>query len=92
MDAIFLLGMPGGSEMLIVLFVVVLLFGGSRLPQLAKGLGESIKEFKKSAAQGDDDDEMEVAARRRRELRDEGASGFGAGQIARDRAAASEWR
>jgi sec-independent protein translocase protein TatA len=63
MNAIFLLGMPGGSEMIIVLLVVLLLFGGSRLPQLAKGLGESMKEFKKGAA-GGGDDEQEVAARR----------------------------
>jgi sec-independent protein translocase protein TatA len=41
------LGMP---EMLLVLGVVVLMFGGSRLPQLAKGLGASIREFKKGAA------------------------------------------
>jgi sec-independent protein translocase protein TatA len=91
MNAVFLLGMPGGSEMLIVLFVVLLLFGGSRLPQLAKGLGESLKEFKKGAAQGDDE-ELEASSRRRRELRPAGAKGFGAGEIARDRDAVGEWR
>lgn len=41
------LGMP---EMLLVLGVLLLLFGGSRLPQLAKGLGSSIREFKRGAA------------------------------------------
>ena len=41
------LGMP---EMLLVLGVVLLIFGGTRLPQLAKGLGASIREFKKGAA------------------------------------------
>ena len=41
------LGMP---EMLLLLGVVLLVFGGTRLPQLAKGLGESIREFKKGAA------------------------------------------
>ena len=41
------LGMP---EMLLLLGVVLLVFGGSRLPQLAKGLGSSIREFKKGAA------------------------------------------
>lgn len=41
------LGMP---EMLLLLGVVLLVFGGSRLPQLAKGLGASISEFKKGAA------------------------------------------
>jgi sec-independent protein translocase protein TatA len=41
------LGMP---EMMLVLGVLLLLFGGSRLPQLAKGLGSSIREFKRGAA------------------------------------------
>jgi sec-independent protein translocase protein TatA len=41
------LGMP---EMLLLLGVVLLIFGGSRLPQLAKGLGASIREFKRGAA------------------------------------------
>lgn len=78
--------MPGGSEMFIVLLVVLLLFGGSRLPQLAKGLGESMKEFKKGAAQGDD--ELEGTARRRMSLR----GGVVAGETARERQAVSEWR
>lgn len=41
------LGMP---EMLLLLGVVLLVFGGTRLPQLAKGLGASIREFKQGAA------------------------------------------
>jgi sec-independent protein translocase protein TatA len=44
------LGMPGMQELLIVLGIVMLLFGGTRLPQLAKGLGASIREFKRGAA------------------------------------------
>lgn len=39
----------GPTELLIILAIVLLLFGSTKLPQLAKGLGESIKEFKKSA-------------------------------------------
>lgn len=42
-------GILGGQELLIILFVVLLLFGGSKLPALARGLGQSIKEFKKGA-------------------------------------------
>jgi len=38
-----------GGELLIVLAIILLLFGGSKLPSLAKGLGQSIKEFKKAA-------------------------------------------
>lgn len=44
------IGMPGMTEMLLVLGVVLLMFGGTRLPQLAKGLGASIREFKQGAA------------------------------------------
>lgn len=39
----------GGSELLIILAIVLLLFGGAKLPQLARGLGQSMKEFKKAA-------------------------------------------
>ena len=44
------LGMPGTQELLIVLFILLLLFGGKRLTQLAKGLGKSISEFKRGTA------------------------------------------
>lgn len=44
----------GGPELMIILVIILLLFGGSKLPQLAKGLGESVKEFKKAAKDTDD--------------------------------------
>ena len=53
--AVFGLGMP---EMIIILVILLILFGGSKLPGLAKGLGQSIKEFKKSTK---DDPEPEPA-------------------------------
>lgn len=40
------IGMP---EMLVIMLVVLLLFGSKRLPDLAKGIGKSMKEFKKAA-------------------------------------------
>lgn len=46
MTDILLLGMPGGSEWLIIGLVVVLLFGARKIPELAKGLGRGIREFK----------------------------------------------
>tara|TARA_Y100000748_G_C15079887_1_gene325968 strand:+ start:164 stop:358 length:195 start_codon:yes stop_codon:yes gene_type:complete len=39
----------GTFEILIILFIVLLLFGAKRLPELAKGLGKGIKEFKKAS-------------------------------------------
>lgn len=49
----------GPTELLLILAIVVLLFGSTKLPQLAKGLGESIKEFKKSAKSEDDKSESD---------------------------------
>lgn len=45
----------GMQEMLILLLIVLVLFGGSRLPQLAKGLGESVRNFKKGIAESSDE-------------------------------------
>ncbi len=51
------MGMIGGFEWVIILVIVLLLFGPSKLPQLAKGLGQSVKEFrdasKKNASEPD---------------------------------------
>jgi sec-independent protein translocase protein TatA len=41
----------GMGEMLIILLIVVVIFGASRLPQLGKALGETVKSFKKGAAE-----------------------------------------
>ena len=46
----------GGPELLLILAVLLLLFGGSKLPALAKGLGQSVKEFKKAAREDDEED------------------------------------
>ena len=45
----------GGGEIILILALVLILFGAKRLPELAKGLGQGIKEFKKathSASEG----------------------------------------
>ena len=39
-------GVPGGWEWVIIALVVLLLFGAKRIPELARGLGQGIKEFK----------------------------------------------
>lgn len=58
------LGLPGMQELLIVLGIVLLLFGGTRLPQLAKGLGASIREFKHGAAGLDETSHLSEASER----------------------------
>ncbi|MEP7339937.1 MAG: twin-arginine translocase TatA/TatE family subunit [Acidobacteriota bacterium] len=52
----FLIGF-GFQEMVILLVIVLVLFGGSRLPSLAKGMGESIRNFKQGMAEADAEDE-----------------------------------
>ncbi|NIA28616.1 MAG: twin-arginine translocase TatA/TatE family subunit [Calditrichaeota bacterium] len=49
--------MPSGPELIIILFVIVLLFGAKKLPELAKGMGKGIREFKKATR--DEDSESE---------------------------------
>lgn len=49
------LGPLGWPEIIIILFVVMLLFGAKRLPDLAKSFGKSIKEFKKATTSVEED-------------------------------------
>jgi sec-independent protein translocase protein TatA len=44
--------MPQGPELLIILFVIVLLFGGAKLPKLARSLGRAQTEFKQGLHEG----------------------------------------
>lgn len=41
-----LLSLPGGSEWIIIALVVLLLFGGKKIPELMKGLGKGVRNFK----------------------------------------------
>jgi sec-independent protein translocase protein TatA len=59
----------GYQELLIIFVILLLLFGGSRLPQLASGLGKSIRSFKRGMDEGADDDEELAEGRRRESLR-----------------------
>lgn len=47
MNALAFFAMPGGSEMILILFIVLLLFGAKKLPELSRSLGKSLGEFKK---------------------------------------------
>jgi len=48
------MGMPGGMEWVLIALVVLLLFGGKKIPELAKGLGSGIKNFKKAVKEEDE--------------------------------------
>ncbi len=54
------MGMPSMPELLVVLAIVVLLFGAKKIPDLAKGLGTGIKDFKKAIREDDDKDSIDV--------------------------------
>jgi sec-independent protein translocase protein TatA len=53
------MGMPGGIEWLLILGIVVLIFGGKKIPELMKGVGTGIKNFK--SAVKDDEKKEEIA-------------------------------
>ena len=45
MKLITLFAIPGGMELIVILFVVLLLFGGKKIPELMRGIGKGIREF-----------------------------------------------
>ncbi len=49
------MGTIGPTEWMIIFLIIVLIFGGSKIPGLAKGLGQGLREFKK-AVRGDDEE------------------------------------
>ncbi len=54
-----ILGLPGGMEWVIILVVVLLLFGPSRLPSLGKSIGKTMKAIRDGVDGTDDDDDEE---------------------------------
>jgi sec-independent protein translocase protein TatA len=54
-----LLGMPSGGSWLIIALAILLLFGGKKIPELMKGLGGGIKEFKKATKDEEDAEKLE---------------------------------
>lgn len=51
------MGSLGTSELIIILVVLLVLFGGAKLPQLARSLGQAQKEFKSGLSEGAADDD-----------------------------------
>ncbi len=56
MNPLVMLGMFGPTEIIIIVLIVVLLFGGRKIPELMKGIGQGMKEFKKATK--DDPDKV----------------------------------
>ncbi|MEM6316785.1 MAG: twin-arginine translocase TatA/TatE family subunit [Bacteroidota bacterium] len=50
MENLLLFGLPGGTEIFVILFIVLLLFGGKKIPELMRGIGKGIKEFNNAKA------------------------------------------
>jgi len=65
------MGMPSGTELLIIFGIIVLLFGAKKIPDLAKGLGKGIKNFKEEMK---DTDEVVTDVPKKVEKSDEVAS------------------
>ena len=65
------MGMPSGTELLLIFGIIVLLFGAKKIPDLAKGLGKGIKNFK---AEMKDTDEVATDTPKKVEKSDDVAS------------------
>ena len=53
--------MPSSMQLLVIVLIVLILFGGKKIPELAKGLGSGIKNFKKAVKE--DDEEVATASK-----------------------------
>jgi sec-independent protein translocase protein TatA len=80
-----IIGGLGMQELIIVLVILLLLFGSTRLPQLAKGMGKSIREFKKGVSEGGDDDDAELDEAKRERLRAADAKRLREDELASDK-------
>ena len=46
---------PSGMQLLVIILIILILFGGKKIPELAKGLGSGIKNFKKAVREDDEE-------------------------------------
>jgi sec-independent protein translocase protein TatA len=57
------MGNFGATEIILILLVVVLLFGGRKIPELMKGLGQGIRDFKKASKVEDEPEKMKAESK-----------------------------
>lgn len=62
-------GMPGGSEWFLILAIVLVIFGGKKIPELMGGMGKGIKSFKKAI---NEPDEIDVTPEESGKIQDNG--------------------
>lgn len=68
MEALFvILGMIGPGQLVIIIAVVLLLFGGRKIPELMKGIGQGMKEFKKATKDDEKLDSSEEEEKKEKE-------------------------
>ncbi|MBZ0265281.1 twin-arginine translocase TatA/TatE family subunit [bacterium] len=60
MIASLLLYIPGHWEIIIIVFAILLLFGGRKIPEMMRGLGTGVKEFRKGIKDDDDSSKKEI--------------------------------
>ncbi len=61
------MGNFGATEIILILVVVVLLFGGRKIPELMKGIGQGMKEFKKASNTEDEPDKVKAEQKEKEE-------------------------
>ena len=65
------LGSFGGTEMIIALVIILLLFGAKRIPELARGLGSGVREFRAGTREGQIEDKKKEEEKKEQDKKDE---------------------
>ncbi|HYC69912.1 MAG TPA: twin-arginine translocase TatA/TatE family subunit [Opitutaceae bacterium] len=65
----------GGLELMMIMFIVLLLFGANKLPELARGFGKSMREFKKAASGVEEEFRQAMNESERKELAEKRPAG-----------------
>lgn len=63
-NLLIILGIPGTWQIILIVLVVLLLFGGKKIPELMKGIGKGTREFKKGLSSDEEDDDKKDVAKK----------------------------
>ena len=66
-NSVLLVFSPGPLEIILILVIVLLLFGGKKIPELMKGMGKGIKNFKEGISSDDDDEAKDTEEKKKEE-------------------------